>query len=76
MGEKSKRLKENVSGFFYVDSKCSGCGVCTTDAPNNFKMNEDNSFAFVCKQPEDEREHEECNNALLVCPASSIGNDG
>jgi ferredoxin len=45
-------------------------------APDNFKMNDDNSNAFVYKQPETNEEKEACEEALENCPVEAIGNDG
>ncbi len=45
-------------------------------APENFKMNDDDSNAFVYKQPENDEEKEACEEALESCPVDAIGNDG
>jgi len=45
-------------------------------APENFKMNGDDSNAFVFKQPENEEERDACEEALENCPVNAIGNDG
>jgi ferredoxin len=45
-------------------------------APENFKMNEDDSNAYVYKQPENDEEIELCEEALDACPVNAIGNDG
>jgi len=45
-------------------------------APENFKMNDDDSNAFVYKQPENDKEREACEEALESCPVDAIGNDG
>jgi len=39
-------------------------------------MNDDDSNAYVYKQPEDEEEEELCEEALELCPVNAIGNDG
>jgi ferredoxin len=50
--------------------------VCVDTAPENFKMNDDDSNAFVYKQPENDEETEACEEALESCPVDAIGNDG
>jgi len=45
-------------------------------APENFKMNSDDSYAFVYKQPENDEEKAACEEALENCPVEAIGNDG
>ena len=45
-------------------------------APENFKMNSDDSYAFVYKQPENDEEKAVCEEALENCPVEAIGNDG
>lgn len=39
-------------------------------------MNDDDSSAFVYKQPENDKEREACEEALESCPVDAIGNDG
>jgi ferredoxin len=50
--------------------------MCVDMAPENFKMNDDNSNAFVYKQPENDEEIAACEEALENCSADAIGNDG
>jgi hypothetical protein len=45
-------------------------------APNNFEANEDEGFSFVCKQPEDDEEEAQCQEAMESCPVEAIGDDG
>ena len=45
-------------------------------APENFKMSEDGSNAFVYKQPENDEEKAACQEASENCPVDAIGNDG
>lgn len=75
MADPSTKQPENVPGKYYVDASCSGCMVCCDTAPDNFKMNEDDSHAFVCKQPAGD-EVEKANEAMDGCPETAIGNDG
>lgn len=76
MANKENKYPENVEGSFYVDDQCIACEVCPDEAENNFKMNDDNSHAFVYKQPENDTEKKECESALESCPVDAIGNDG
>jgi ferredoxin len=45
-------------------------------SPENFKMTEDDSNAYVYKQPDTDEEKEACEEALTGCPVEAIGNDG
>lgn len=45
-------------------------------SPENFKMNDDDSNAFVYKQSETDEEKAACEEALEACPVNAIGNDG
>jgi ferredoxin len=45
-------------------------------SPENFKMNDDGSNAFVYKQPENDEEKAACQEAAENCPVDAIGNDG
>jgi ferredoxin len=76
MADKDDKYTENVAGSFYVDENCIACGICTSEASNNFKMSDDGSHAYVFKQPENEDEEDLCNNAMDSCPVDAIGNDG
>lgn len=73
MADLANRLDENVEGEYYVDDQCIACGVCVSEAPDNFKMEEN---AYVYKQPENDAEREACESALAACPVDAIGNDG
>lgn len=74
MADLSNRVSENVEGAYYVDEQCIACGVCAAEAPDNFEMSSE--YAYVYKQPENDSEREECENALAACPVDAIGNDG
>lgn len=39
-------------------------------------MNDDDSNAFVYKQPENDEEKQASEEALEACPVDAIGNDG
>jgi ferredoxin len=74
--DKNDKVKENVSGAYYVDSSCIDCDVCRDTAPENFMRSDQNSYSFVFKQPETPEETALCEEALACCPVEAIGNDG
>jgi ferredoxin len=76
MADKNDKVSENVGGSYYVDQQCIACGLCPDEAPDNFKMSDDESHAFVYKQPDTESEKNESKNALEACPVDAIGDDG
>ena len=76
MANVADRVKENVSGPYYVDTQCIDCDLCRTTAPANFKQNEDEGYSYVYKQPENEEEAKLCKEALEECPVEAIGSDG
>lgn len=76
MADKSAKNNFNVPGAFYVDDQCIACDACVLEAPDFFKMNDEEGFAFVSKQPKSEKELEECLLALEGCPVDAIGKDG
>ncbi len=76
MADKSSKVEGNVDGKYYVDDECSACCLCADTAPKNFKMNDDDSFAVVFKQPENEDEERACKEAMEDCPPEVIGDDG
>ena len=76
MADADDRLPDNVPGKWYVDSNCIDCDVCRETAPNSFEANEDEGYSFVSKQPENEEEESQCQEALESCPVEAIGDDG
>jgi ferredoxin len=74
--DRNDRLKENVSGHFYVDSTCIDCDVCRDLAPENFRRSFKRAYSYVSKQPENEKERAACEEALACCPVEAIGDDG
>jgi ferredoxin len=61
---------------FYVDKECILCSVCSDAAPNNFRMSDDEDHDICYKQPEDDEEVEQCQEALENCPVEAIGENG
>ena len=69
----------SIKGKFYVlTDDCDICGMCETEAPNNFKLDEADCYngAFVFKQPETHDEQEQCKSAVCCCPTEAIFDDG
>jgi ferredoxin len=76
MADKKNRFKENIRGKYYVDDTCIACDACVTAAPENFLMNDDEGHAFVTRQPANDKEVTQCQEAIEGCPVESIGDDG
>ena len=76
MPDRNDRVKENISGAYYVDTSCIDCDVCRDTAPDNFMRSDANSYSFVFKQPQSDEEKAACEEALTCCPVEAIGNDG
>jgi ferredoxin len=76
MAEPTEKVESNVAGKYYVDSNCIDCDVCRETAPENFKANEDEGYSYVFKQPENEEEEIQCQEAMESCPVDAIGDDG
>ena len=73
MADKNDKVAENVDGTWYVDNNCISCGLCASEAPDVFKMNDDD-MAYVYKQaPADDPA---AVSAKDGCPVEAIGNDG
>ena len=75
MADKTRILKENVPGKWYVDDSCTPCHVCLEEAPKLLKYNEDQTYVYFFKQPESAEELDAAQRALDICPTGSIGND-
>jgi len=68
------KVKENISGKFFVDTTCINCDACRRFAPSNFSDQGD--YSYVSKQPTNEQEVLEAKQALLACPVACIGIEG
>ena len=73
MADLKKKWADNVSGRFFVDDQCIDCDACRTEAPDNFKRNDEHGYSFVYKQPEGAEEEARCQAALEACPVEAIG---
>jgi len=71
MADLAKRLAENVTGDFFVDSTCIDCGTCRQVAPATFADGRDASY--VHRQPAGEDEAHRARMAVVCCPVAAIG---
>lgn len=76
MADPDDKVEENVAGKYYVDSSCILCSLCPELAPENFKENEEGTYDYVYKQPDNDEEEEACQDAMAQCPVNAIGDDG
>ena len=80
MSNQTERFAENYPGKYYIIKTCIGCTLCSVIAPGNFMENTDEELAvghsYVYKQPETEAEELLCEEAMDVCPADAIRNNG
>ena len=76
MADNTGRVERNVPGKWYVDRNCIGCGVCVEVADDNFEMDEMEGLAFVKRQPANETQEADAEEAAEQCPVEAIGNDG
>lgn len=74
MASPAKRLPNNVSGDFFVDSTCINCDTCRQYAPETFE--DGGEFSFVKHQPVHPDSRRNAFRALLACPTGSIGTQG
>lgn len=61
---------------FFVDKECILCSVCSDAAPNNFRMSDAEDHDICFKQPENEEELSQCQEAMENCPVEAIGENG
>jgi ferredoxin len=73
MADSSRKTTGNAEGAWFVDESCIACGLCTSDAPENFELGD--NAAFIKKQPEDSDEESACSEAAENCPVQAIGKD-
>ena len=76
MANRDEKWGDNVPGKYYVDKECILCSLCSDLAPNNFRESEDSDHDVVYKQPADDVERQQCEEALEQCPVEAIGRDG
>lgn len=73
MADKSDKVAGNVDGAWYVDNNCISCGLCVSEAPGVFKMNDEDKAYVFAQAPADDSAAEA---AMEGCPVEAIGNDG
>ena len=71
MADPDRRLPQNVSGDFFVDSSCIDCDTCRQIAPATFR--DHGGQSSVHRQPVTEQETRLALMALISCPTASIG---
>jgi glyoxylase-like metal-dependent hydrolase (beta-lactamase superfamily II)/ferredoxin len=71
MANLNKRVPENVTGEFFVDSTCIDCDACRQLAPETFEDAGEHSFVYA--QPHTPEQWHKALRALLACPTGSIG---
>lgn len=76
MADLENKYSDNVEGAYYVDDQCIDCDLCRETAPNNFTRQEDQGYSYVYKQPENDEEKAECEEAMEGCPVEAIGDNG
>ncbi|MCD4772733.1 MAG: ferredoxin [Bacteroidales bacterium] len=59
---------------YKVSEECIGCRACVEVAGDNFEIN-DNNMAYLKKQPENDNEEIQSQEALDVCPVNAISVD-
>ena len=68
MADKTTKNKDNIDGEYYVDDQCMACNACIIEAPDFFQMNDEECYAFVCKQPSTPTDREFCEKAVDSIP--------
>jgi len=76
VADKTAKVDGQPDGPYYVDTNCISCEACVQTAPDFFVMEDDSGLAIVVKQPQNDDEKAECEEALEACPVEAIGNDG
>lgn len=56
---------------YIISDECIGCQACIGVAPDNFEMGKDNK-AYLKKQPKTEKEIQDSNQAIDICPVGAI----
>ncbi len=71
MADRSKSLKANMAGEFFVDATCINSGACRAVAPAIYA--ERHGQSYVQHQPTNDEERALALMASAACPAGSIG---
>jgi ferredoxin len=73
MAQIEEKWEDNVEGAFYIDKSCSMCNLCTDVAPDNIKESADGDHCIIFKQPENDDEMTNMQDAVEQCPCEAIG---
>ena len=73
MASFARRLENNVSGDFFVDSSCIDCETCQWLAPESFAAGDGTSR--VWRQPSGNGDRLRAERALIACPVGAIGTE-
>ena len=60
--------------FKVSDDDCTGCGLCSERAPENFEPRTGDMIVRIKSQPQDEQQAADCEEAADYCPAGAIRN--
>ena len=71
-----KKVSQNIAGKIYVNTHCINCSLCAEIIPDVFATNHDEGYEYVKKQPQHKTEHKLVAEAMQLCPANAIRNDG
>jgi ferredoxin len=71
-----EKIPENIEGRFYVDTNCINCSLCPEIAPQIFATNHEEGYEYVARQPNNEEEFNLVNEAIKLCPANAIQDNG
>lgn len=70
------KILENIEGRFYVDTHCINCSLCPEIASQIFATNHEEGYEYVKRQPCNEAELQLVAEAMALCPASAIRDNG
>ncbi|MCB1165515.1 MAG: ferredoxin [Leptospiraceae bacterium] len=76
MADNTIKQPENVAGSWYVDQTCVPCHLCMDEAPNLLQYADGETHTFFAKQPSNDEETKQAQEAMEACPTEAIGNDG
>lgn len=71
-----KKTGQNVEGRFYIDTHCINCSLCPEISPDIFATNHDAGHEYVKKQPGNTTEFTLMAEAINLCPANAIRDNG
>tara|TARA_R100000008_G_scaffold7899_1_gene4220 strand:+ start:61 stop:294 length:234 start_codon:yes stop_codon:yes gene_type:complete len=76
MAELEDKYADNIAGRYFVDEQCIDCDLCRETAPQNFTRQTEEGYSYVYKQPENDEEEKDCQDAMEGCPVEAIGDFG